>query len=180
MALRMLSLTGLASCMSLKPYPITTGTTKIVYAEHANSGVASQTRFELSAESLVWDFTEPRYNRHLRDVTSYERQEFEALITTLSKVKFSAVDSHDYSSGGSGWGCAFYDAKGSYLQFNDTYKLSGDYEQVIRQILDFAQSHKPDGLKRYEALKAQPHEPGKYGDFETLPTELERYAVSKP
>ena len=102
MALRMLSLTGLASCMSLKPYPITTGTTKIVYAEHANSGVASQTRFELSAESLVWDFTEPRYNRHLRDVTSYEKQEFEALITTLSKVKFSAVDSHDYSSGGSG------------------------------------------------------------------------------
>ena len=63
---------------------------------------------------------------------------------------------------------------------NDTYKLSGDYEQVIRQILDFAQSHKPDGLKRYEALKAQPHEPGKYGDFETLPTELERYAISKP
>lgn len=176
----MLSLTGLASCMSLKPYPITTDTTKIVYAEHANSGVASQTRFELSIESLSWDFIEPRYNRHLRDVSTYEQQDFKTLITTLSKIKFSAVDSHDYSSGGSGWGCTFYDAKGSYLQFNDTYKLSGDYEQVVRQILDFAQSHKPDGLKRYESLKAHPHEQGLYGDFETLPTELERYAVSKP
>ena len=179
MALSMLSLTGIASCVSLKPYPISMATTKIVYAEHANSGIASQTRYELTADSLIWDFTEPRYSRHLRDVAQVSGKDFEALVTALSTIKFSAKDKNDPSAGGSGWGCGFYDEKGRYLQFNDHFKLSGDYEQVIELIVTFAEQHKPEGLKRYDELKAQPHERGMYGDFDELPKELEIYLIDK-
>ena len=60
MFLSMLSLTGIASCGSLKPCPITTGTTKIVYSEHTNSGIAISTTYEITRDSLVWDYNEYR------------------------------------------------------------------------------------------------------------------------
>lgn len=175
----MLSMAGLGSCASLRPCPITTGTTRIVYAKHANSGIASQTRYEITKDSLIWNFSEPRYDRELRDAASVDAQDFEALVEALSQIKFGARDQNDHSAGGSGWGCGFDDEKGRYLQFNNTYKLSGDYEQVLALILQFAEQHQPEGLKRYEALKAEPHERGIYGDFDELPKELEIYLINK-
>lgn len=175
LALSMLSLSGIAACGSMRPCPIMRGTTRIVYAEHENSGIASETRYEITADSLIWDFTEPRYDRHLRDVARYERHDFEALVEALSQVKFSARDADDHNSGGGGWGCGFYNEKGRYLTFNCQFKLSGDYKEVIRRILAFAREHKPEGLKLYDRLKAEPHEQGMYGDFEELPEALKTY-----
>ena len=173
----MLSLTGVTSCGSVRQCPITKETTKIVYASHENSGIASQTRYEIVADSLIWELTEPRYGRHLRDVAKVERTEFETLVDLLSQIKFSAKDQHDTSSGGSGWGCGFENEQGLYLSFNNTYKLSGDYEEVIRLILSFADHHKPKGLKLYEEVKSQPHEQGQFGDFDQFPESLERFSV---
>ena len=147
MVLSMLSLTGIASCGSLKPCPITTGTTKIVYSEHTNSGIAISTTYEIARDSLVWDYREYRNDRHLRDVVRYDAQDFEALVTALSTIRFSAKDAHDVSSGGEGWGCSFDNGKGRYLQFNSTYKLSGDYEKVTDLIKQFVDAHQPEGLK---------------------------------
>lgn len=142
MVLSMLSLTGMASCVSMKPCPISTGTTKIVYAEHSNSGIATETKYEITADSLVCVFTDFRNDLHRRETNLVESKDFEALVTTLSQIKFSAKDLDDVSSGGEGWGCGFYNEKGRYLHFNNTFKLTGDYEQVIKLIQAFAEQHK--------------------------------------
>lgn len=177
MALSMLSLTGIASCGSLRPCPITTGTTKIVYGEHDNSGIAITTTYEITSDSLVWDYREPRNGCHLRDVAKYDAQDFEALVTSLSTIRFSARDTHDYSVGASGWGCSFDNAKGRYLQYNNKYKLSGDYRKVTDIILQFAETHKPEGLRRFDALKAEPHEKPMFGEFKVLPEALKPYTT---
>ena len=177
MVLSMLSLTGITSCGSLRPCPITTGTTKIVYGEHANSGIAISTTYEITGDSLVWDYRELRNDCHLRDVARYDAQDFEALVTALSEIRFSAKDAHDYSSGGSGWGCSFDNEKGHYLQYNSTYALSGDYAKVTEMILQFAEAHKPEGLRLFDALKAEPHEKPTFGEFEELPEALKPYTV---
>ena len=150
MFLGMLSLTGITSCGSLKSCPITTGTTKIVYSEHSNSGIAILMTYEIASDSLVWDYQDFRNDRHLRDVARYDAQDFEALVAALSTIQFSAKDAHDYSSGGSGWGCSFDNEKGRYLQYNSTYKLSGDYEKVTNMIQQFIDAHQPEGLKHLD------------------------------
>lgn len=145
MILSMLSLTGIASCGSLRTCPITSGTTKIVYSEHTNSGIAILTTYEIGRDSLVWERKEFRSGRHQREVAQYDAQDFEALVNALAAIQFSAKDANDASSGGSGWGCSFDNEKGRYLQFNDTYKLSGDYERVIDLIVNFVEDHQPKG-----------------------------------
>jgi len=156
MVLSMLSLTGIASCGSLKPCPITTGTTKIVYSEHSNSGIAIMTTYEITRDSLVWLYQEFRTDRCLRDVAKYDAQDFEALVTALSTIRFSAKDAHDVSSGGSGWGCSFDNEKGRYLQYNSTYKLSGDYEKVTDMIQQFVEAHKPEALAHFDEQDTEP------------------------
>ena len=178
-ALSMLSLTGIASCGSLKPCPITTGTTKIVYSEFENSGIAISTKYEITQDSLVWDYTELRYNRHLKDAVTYNRQDFEALVTELSAIRFSAKDTHDASAGGGGWGCSFYNDKECYFHYNDAFILSGAYEAVTDAILQFVASHKPEGLRLFDQLKAEPHESAMFGEFEQLPEPLEPYLIKK-
>ena len=178
-ALSMLSLTGITSCGSLKPCPITTGTTKIVYSEFENSGIAISTKYEITQDSLVWDYTELRNNCHLMDVARYDHQDFEALVTALSEIRFSAKDTHDVSSGGSGWGCSFYNEKECYFHYNDKFNLSGSYETVTDIILQFVANHKPEGLRLFDQLKAEPHQDATFGEFEELPKALEPYLFKK-
>ena len=94
-ALSMLSLTGITSCGSLKPCPISSGTTKIVYSEHETSGLAISMTYEITQDSLVWDYREPRNDCHLKDVVRYDRQDFEALVTELSTIRFHAKDTQE-------------------------------------------------------------------------------------
>ena len=176
-ALSMLSLTGIASCGSLRPCPISTGTTKIVYSEHENSGIAIMTSYEITEDSLVWDYRELRNDCHLKDVARYDRQDFEALVTELSTIRFSAKDTHDVSSGGSGWGCSFYNDKECYFHYNDRFKLSGSYDTVTNAILQFVSNHKPEALKLFDELKSQPHATTTFGEFDPLPAPLEPYLI---
>ena len=176
-ALSMLSLTGITSCGSLRPCPITTGTTKIVYSEHENSGIAISTKYEITEDSLVWDYTELRNGCHLTDAVRYDRQDFEALVSELSEIRFSAKDTHDVSSGGSGWGCSFYNDRECYFHYNDKFNLSGGYEKVTDAILQFVASHKPEGLRLFDQLKAEPHEGAMFGEFDQLPPPLHPFSI---
>lgn len=173
--LNMLSLTGLASCVSQNSCPIEASTTKIKYSEHSNSGLGISTTFEIYEDSLVWSLREPRYSRKLSDVLNCDKQDFQELVTALSAIRFSARDAHDHSAGGSGWGVSFENQKGVYFYYNDSFKLSGDYDRVTEQILGYVEKHKPEGLKRYEQLCSEPHERGMYGEFDELPEALKPY-----
>ena len=176
--LNMLSLTGLTSCIGLNTCPIQTGTTKITFSEHSNSGLAISTTYEITEESLVWNRMEPRYNWKLRDVLKCDKQDFNELLTALSTIRFSARDAHDHSAGGSGWGVSFENQKGRYFHYNSSFKLSGDYESVNEKISEYVEKHKPEGLKLFDQLRAEPHEPGMYGDFDELPEALKAYLVN--
>lgn len=176
--LNMLSMTGLASCIGLNTCPIQMSTNKITFSEHSNSGLLISTTFEIYEDSLVWKRMEPRYGWKLRDVLDCDRQDFNELLTALSTIRFSAKDAHDHSVGGSGWGVSFENQKGRYLQYNSMFKLSGDYERVNEKISEYVERHKPKGLILFDQLRAEPHEPGKYGDFDELPDILKTYLVN--
>lgn len=175
--LNMLSLTGLTSCIGLNTCPIQTGTTKITFSEHSNSGLAISTTYEISEDSLVWSRMEPRYNWKLRDVLKCNKQDFNELVAEISTIRFSAKDAHDYSVGGDGWGLSFENQKGRYFHYNSSFKLSGDYESVTEKISEYVEKHKPEGLKLFDQLRAAPHKTGMYGDFEELPEALKPYLV---
>ena len=156
-------MTGLASCIGLNTCPIQMSTNKITYSEHSNSGLLISTTFE-----IYWK---------LRDVSPCDKQDFKDLLTELSTIKFSARDTHDYSSGGGGWGFSFENQKGSYFHYNDSFDLSGDYERVTEKINEYVEKHKPKGLQLFDQLREEPHEEGMYGDFEELPEALKAYTV---
>lgn len=139
----MISLTALTSCMSLQKCPITQGTTKIVYSEYANSGVATSTTFHILEDSLVWEYRDRRNDRQLCDVSHYSKADYHELVDSLSTIKFSAHDPDSPDSGGAGWGYAFYNEKGHYFHFNSESTLTGDYEQAATLIRRFVQRHMP-------------------------------------
>ena len=58
------------------------------------------------------------------------------------------------------------------------FKLSGDYERVNEKISEYVERHKPKGLILFDQLRAESHEPGKYGDFDELPDTLKTYLVN--
>ena len=96
--LKMLSMTGLASCIGLNTCPIQMSTSKITFSEHSSSGMLISTTFEIYEDSLVWNRMEPRYGWKLRDVSPCDKQDFMGLLTELSAIRFSARDTHDFIS----------------------------------------------------------------------------------
>ena len=175
--LSMLSLTGISSCLSLQQNAIDMATTKIVYSEHSNSGLAIYTTYEICADSLVWEYDEARNNCHLRDVTRYDVKAFKQLLSDLSTISFSAKDANDHSVGGSGWGISFENSEGGYFSFNSQFKLTGDYQRVRELLLVFISNHKPEGYKIFKQYQSVPHDRSMYGEFEVLPEALLPYSV---
>ena len=139
----MITLTGLMSCMSLQKCPITQGTTKIVYSEYANSGVATSITYQILEDSLIWEYQDRRNDSLLRDVSRYDKADYQELVNSLSTIKFSALDPKSPNSGGGGWGYVFYNEKGHYFHFNSESTLTGDYEQAATLIQQFVEQHKP-------------------------------------
>lgn len=158
-----------------KSCPISLITTKITYSHHTNSGIAIYTTITIHEDHLVWEYVEARNNCSLIDSCSFSKEEFKELITELSKVQFSAIDTHDYSVGGEGYGYSFESASDQYFYYDNSYKLSGNYSQVSSLIQQFINSHKTDCEMLFEKLKKIPHEPGEFGVFRILPKELEKY-----
>ena len=157
--------------------PISSETTKITYYHHTNSGIAISTKVEMNEDSLTWEYYEARTGLRLRDTSKFDKNDFAELVNELSLVRFSAKDAHDTSSGGEGYAIAFEQDAKQYFFYNDSYKLSGDYEKVETLILQFIETHKTECEKRMEELSKEPHESRFFGEFETLPEELKPYEV---
>ncbi len=175
--LNMLSLTGLSSCISLQQNAIDMSTTKIVYSEHSNSGLAIYTTYEICADSLVWEYDEARNSCHLKDVSRYNIDAFKQLLSDLSAISFSAKDANDHSVGGSGWSISFENSNGSYFSYNNLFKLSGNYQHVNEVLMSFVRNHQPNGYKLFKKYQAEPHEGAMYGEFKELPEALKSYSV---
>lgn len=159
----------------LSDCPIQRGTNKITYSHHTNSGMARYTSIQLFPDSLVWNYTEARNGCSLRDVSRYDRKDFEEMVSRLSEISFAAQDTHDYRLGGSGYGYSFENEKGSYLAFNRTFKFSGNYQEVYSIIQGFIRSHKTECEKLFEQYSHMPHERAQFGEFKILPKQLEKY-----
>ena len=176
-ALSIMSISTLASCANMESNPIKMATTRIVLSEHTNSGLAIHTSYDLTSDSLVWEYDEGRNSCHLTDVSKGCNKDFNELLRKLATIKFSVKDSHDYSVGGSGWGIFFENEGDRYLYYNDKFILSGDYQKVSETLREYIQNHQPEGLKIFKQCQAEPHERPMYGEFEQLPKTLEKYSV---
>lgn len=155
--------------------PIFLNTTKITYSHHTNSGIAIYTTITIHEDHLVWEYVEARNNCSLIDSCSFSKKEFKELITDLSKVQFSAIDAHDYSVGGEGYSYSFESASDQYFYYDSSYKLSGNYSDASSLIQQFINAHKTDCEMLFKKLSGMPHEQGEFGEFKTLPKELEKY-----
>lgn len=162
-----------------KSNPISAETTKITYYHHTNSGIAISTKVEICEDHLIWDYHEMRNGCHLKDTCKYDKNDYIRLTNDLSMIRFSAKDAHDTSSGGEGYAFAFEKDSKQYFYYNDTFKLSGDYEQVRTLVLQFIDAHKTECELLFERLSKAPHEKGEMGEFDTLPEELKPYEVKE-
>ncbi len=155
--------------------PIKANTTKILYTTYTNSGIAVNITYEISRGSLTWDYYDYREGHHLRDSVQVDAVDYDALVSALSQISFSAKDMDDVSSGGSGYSCAFKKGDKTYFHFNDTYKFKGDYQSAVSAIAEYVEKHPTQGETECgKCLKALNEE-----KFHSLPKELEKYRFGK-
>ena len=159
--------------------PISLKTTKIIYMYHTGSGMAVYTTITLGEDCLIWEYDEARNNCSLKDSCKYSKEEFEQLVKSLSTIEFSAIDTDDDRVGGAGDGYSFESNSSMYLYYDSSYNLSGNYRQVSSLIQQFIEAHKTKCEMLFEKLSRKPHERGHFGEFRTLPKELEKYKVNK-
>jgi hypothetical protein len=126
----------------LNSCPISLKTTKIIYHEHTNSGVAIYTTITIFEDHLVYERNYARKNHISKYSCEYSKDEFNELIMRLSKVQFSATYVRNHKLGGPGFEYSFESDSGQYLQYNNVSKLSGNYEQVSSLIQKFIEEHK--------------------------------------
>lgn len=159
--------------------PIKSETSHIRYTEFSNSGLAITTKYDIYRDSLVWDYLEMRNDCHLRDVVKFNPKLFDELVASLSKLKFSAKDTHDASSGGDGYAYAFFAKEKDYFHFNSSYKTKGDIDKLMELIQGFIDEHPTDAELEFNRLSLIPHEKATLGEFRTLPQELQKFSVPK-
>ena len=160
-------------------YPVKAETVRIDYGTHTNSGIAITVSYLILEESLTWNYSEHRNSLALSDVCTYDRQDFQDLVTALSAVRFATKPAKTPTCGGEGWSCSFSNKKRCYLRMDDESTLKGDYQEVLRLIQDFISRHKPEGERLFDKLSAQPHQRDIYGEFSELPEVLRKYQVTK-
>jgi hypothetical protein len=129
------------SCRLTAKTPIKMETTKIVYTDYTNSGTAIITKIEITRDSMVCDRRDYRQDLHQQNSIKIDGKEFDELISILSTISFSVKNIDDTSAGGSGWAYSFDTADGRYMYFNSKDRLSGNYEEVIKTILQFLEHH---------------------------------------
>lgn len=74
---------------------------------------------------------------------------------------------------------SFENENGTYLFYTESYSLSGDFEEIENLILQFIKAHKPEGELLFEEFAKKPHERAEYGEFKTLPSELQKYVAKE-
>ena len=112
---------------------------------------------------------------HLRDVIENIGEDYDRLVSDLSQIKFRAKDTHDTSAGGDGYWYSFEAGAKPYFSFNSSYDISGDFEKLYFLIADFIKGHPTKAEELFNKLYLAPHDKAQFGEFETLPEELEQY-----
>ena len=159
--------------------PVKSNTTKIIFGLYTNSGIAIQSKHEISRDSIVWDYNEMRNGCHLRDVIANDGGDYDRLISDLSQVQFRAKDMHDTSSGGDGYWYSFEVGSKTYFSFNSSYDISGDFDKLELLIDEYIKGHPTVAEELFTRLSLEPHDKAMFGEFETLPEELEQYRLKK-
>lgn len=166
-----------ATHKSARHCPVKPNTTKIIYGQHTNSGIAIQSKHEISRDSIVWDYYEIRNGCHLRDVIANDGEDYDRLVSDLSQVKFRAKDMHDTSAGGDGFWYSFEAGAKPYFSFNDSFDISGDFDKLELLIAEYIKGHPTKAEELFNRLSLEPHNKADFGEFETLPEELEQYRL---
>lgn len=128
-----------------KRVTIKPGTTQINYIEFTNSGIATQTKYEIYRDSLVCDYQEMRTGKHERKRVATAPSDFEGLLRSLSEVKLSVKDLDDTSSGGDGYAYVFIQDGKTYLSFNSSFRITGDFESFSSLIALYIKEHPIEG-----------------------------------
>jgi hypothetical protein len=158
-------------------YSISEKTTKITYQHHTNSGRAIYTAIQIFKDCLVWKYDEARNNCCLIDTCKYNGDEFNELIKKLAENQIASFGDCGISKlGGSGFSYSFEINSDIYLKYTNDSELYGDYKEVSTLINQFIELHKTDCQLLFEKLSKKPHECGDFGEFKTLPKELEKYS----
>ena len=129
-------------------------------------------------DSLVWNYYEVRNHCHLKDICKYDRSNFDKLIKELSEKKFSGTcNLREMSVGGAGFEYYFEKDSNCYLQYSDSYQLSGEYQEVDKLIKHFIETHKTQCEILFEKFSNESHEHAPFGEFRSLPQKLHKYVV---
>lgn len=171
---------NIACCYSqakTKDFPIDINTDKITYYYHTGSGMATYKTIEIYPDSLVWEYIEARNDCSLKDVRTYDKVEFDNLINELSHIQFSAMDNSLIIYGNSGFSYSFEINSNKYFYFQDDYKFTGNYRKVFSIINHFINTHKTECEILFEKYSRMPHIRGEFGEFQTLPDELQKYST---
>lgn len=132
--------------------PIKKETTTIRYTVTSNSGIAVQTEYNITCDSVTWYYSDHRNGFVLYDVVKYDRKDFDALIDILSQVSFKVrrVESIP-SAGGGGYAYSFFDNNGRYLGYGVVNNIaSGDNKVAEKAISQFLENHKTAGERAVE------------------------------
>lgn len=155
------------------------GTTKILYRHHSNSSMCIYKTVEIYPEYLVWKYKEARNDCYLIDTCRYKKEDYGKLLKELSTIKFSAKDNEPRRVGGPGYSYSFEIDSVSYLFFDDSYQLSGDYKKVQCLIQQFIESHPTRCEILFKKHSKLPHQKGWYGEFRNLPRSLQKYKIKE-
>lgn len=79
--------------------------------------------------------------------------------------------------GGGGYEYSFKTNSKRYLYYDNSCSFSGDYRKVSNLIQKFIEAHKTKCEILFEKYSRMPHDRGHYGEFQTLPNELQKYKV---
>ena len=178
-----------ASCLSHKELPgqisgcpVKKETTAIRYTSHTNSGIAQQTEYTITPDSLEWRFKDWRNGFSLYDMVKYGNEDFTALIDSLSQIPFKVFhENTPPTSGGRGYAYSFMDNKGVYLGYGSSNNIaSGKNDQAEEMIGDFIETHKTDGQKTLEDVEEKLRREIGFVNYDPLPEELEKYVVKEP
>lgn len=159
--------------------PIKKKTTAIRYVHDTNSGIAVETEYNITADSLTWSYNDMRNGFRLYDVVRYDRADFDTLIDTLSSVSFKVFQHQAPPTvGGGGYVYYFFDDKGESLYFGTgNHAASGNYGAVEEAVGEFIKTHKTKGETVMETLRQKAREEGHPLYFKDFPKELEGYKV---
>lgn len=159
-------------------FPIKVSTTKITCQFHTNSGMARYSDYQIFKDSLVWNYYEARNHCHLKDLCKYDRADYDTLLNKLSKLKFSgSCNLKEICVGGAGYNYSFEENSQCYLNYNDSYLLSGKYQEVDYLLNHFIETHKTQCEILFEKYSKEPHEQALFGEFKNLPRKLHKYIV---